>query len=165
MVELALILPALMLFVFGGYELVRTDMTKKVATQLSREAANLAYRQCIARTGDPDDMRDCLLTCIRQIQNSAVNMGHPGLVVLISYYASGETALDPFRRIAIAGDGDPKHATRFAADNDSLSPAIRALPLQRVFLGEVYVPYEPVVARIGSIFHYEMGWLYDASVL
>ncbi|MBW2015061.1 MAG: pilus assembly protein [Deltaproteobacteria bacterium] len=65
MVELALILPILLLLSFGVFEYSRSILTKNIITNMSREGANLAARtqtdpqiimSAIATTADPLDM-------------------------------------------------------------------------------------------------------------
>ena len=65
MVELALILPVLLLLSFGVFEYSRSVLTKNIITNMSREGANLAARTqtdaqeimtAIATTADPLDM-------------------------------------------------------------------------------------------------------------
>jgi hypothetical protein len=65
MVELALILPVLLLLAFGVFEYSRSILTKNIITNMSREGANLAARtenprqtimDAIASTADPLDM-------------------------------------------------------------------------------------------------------------
>jgi hypothetical protein len=65
MVELALILPVLLLLAFGVFEYSRSVLTKNIITNMSREGANLAARtqtnpqtimDAIATTADPLDM-------------------------------------------------------------------------------------------------------------
>jgi len=65
MVELALILPVLLLLSFGVFEYSRSILTKNIITNMSREGANLAARTpespqtimtAIATTADPLDM-------------------------------------------------------------------------------------------------------------
>jgi uncharacterized protein (UPF0333 family) len=64
-VELALILPVLLLLSFGVFEYSRSILTKNIITNMSREGANLAARtqtnaqtimSAIATTADPLDM-------------------------------------------------------------------------------------------------------------
>ena len=65
MVELALILPVLLLLSFGVFEYSRSVLTKNIITNMSREGANLAARTqelpqtimaAIATTAEPLDM-------------------------------------------------------------------------------------------------------------
>lgn len=51
MVEVAILLPLVFLFVFGGLEYSRTLERSQWVSQLSREVANVTYRECAASTG------------------------------------------------------------------------------------------------------------------
>lgn len=163
LVELALVLPIFLIVSFGGLEIVRTTTARKTTMQLSREAANIAYRKCFNRNGDAVQMQNCLNLCETQIRTSARNTINGGIQIILSYYQT-DSATPPNLSLLTSVGGSASFPSRFSTTNGSISAGIRGLPNETIFVGEVYMPYSSIVGNLGRIFRYNTSYVYDASV-
>jgi len=99
MVELALILPVLLLLSFGVIEYSRSILTKNIITNMSREGANLAARTqtdqqtimtAIATTADPLDMGTNGMIFITEVMGKKDGTGTVNPIVQVQYrYVNG----------------------------------------------------------------------------
>jgi Flp pilus assembly protein TadG len=158
LVEFALILPLLLALTLGVMELIHSTNVAKVASQLSREAANLALRQCT----ESASVVTCLQSQQTLIQNFARNNGFAGTEVIISYYKTSDAASPVLTQVASSGVGT--YPTRFAADGSGFAPEIKSLKGQSMYIAEVYIPYTAVVRRIAGVFDFGLTFLYDVTV-
>ena len=99
MVELALILPILLLLSFGVFEYSRSVLTKNIITNMSREGANLAARtqtdpqtimSALATTADPLDMGTSGMIFITEVMGIDDGTGTVNPIVQKQYrYVNG----------------------------------------------------------------------------
>lgn len=165
--EFAILLPLLAMISIASLELVRTSGALKVAVQMSREAANIAFRDCIG-VGEPTNAEDrqLLLTCLneRRAVTNTFNQswGRPGIEVLLSYYEVVEKNGVPV--VEYWGTSSSGvYPTKF--DASKLLTEITKLPGERIVVAEVYVPHRAIVPGIAGLFHYDPDFLYDLTVL
>ena len=160
--EFALVLPVILLLTLCVNELIRTSSAKKVVTQLSREAANIAYREC---TGLAD--RQVLLNCLNQqrdnIQLFARANIHPDAEIILSYYEIGPA---PQRLLMEKGISTGQlNRTRFSTTNGAFKAEITVLDSQAIYVGEAFIPYRPVIREFLNIFGWDLTMVYDATVV
>lgn len=159
--EFALVLPLILLLTLCVNEVIRTSSAKKVVTQLSREAVNLAYREC---TGLAD--RQLVVNCLNQqrdnIQLFARTNIHPEAEIILSYYETGPAPQKILSEKATSsGNLNP---SRFSTTNGAFKSEITVLESQGIYVGEAFIPYRPVIREFLRIFGWNITMVYDATV-
>lgn len=141
-VELALILPLLLVIVFGTVEYSHMFMTALRASNLSREIANTAFRDC-AFVGDLA-MKGCLTTNVERVRNEG-NVVLPDFsaqgMVIASAYEQDIGSSPPVRLIAQRTGGSGDFTSRY--DVNGVDPELLAKH-ERIVIGEILYPYTPV---------------------
>lgn len=162
--ELALLLPLLLLLGIGALELVRTSAMVKVAAQLSRDAANTAFRDC----GSPAENRERLVACLTSTQADLESRARRRISgdirILFSAYATDASTPPAITRLAIAGE-TPSAPTRYDISGANFGRPLTSLPNQSILVAEVYVPANTLVRSLLTFWHYDPGMLYDATLL
>jgi uncharacterized protein (UPF0333 family) len=163
-VELALILPVLLLLSFGVIEYSRSILTKNIITNMSREGANLAARtqelpqtimDAIATTADPLDMGTngmIFITKVMGIDNTGivnpivqeqyryVNGGYSANSMVwngCSSWTGGECTVSGSPIADLEGDGGTISGME-AAINEG----------QTVYAVEVFYDYAPIISYV-----------------
>ncbi len=163
-VELALILPLLLIITLASLELIRESTSVKIAVQLSREAANLAYRECVNRINSPDEAVECLSLCQQEVMQRARDTIGSNVTVILSYYTTDTAAAPLLWRLAEVGSS-VTYPTKYTAATLAPHSYIATKPDQPIVIGEVYVPYTAVIRAVGGFFHNSDGAAYDATIL
>lgn len=158
LLELALALPVIILLSFLSIETARSLRYVQVAATLSREVASLAYRDCI---GDQDQK---LVFCLRRVRDEVLgyanNLVDDSELIVSMYTYDGTTAERATSYEAGVSSQYNLSGTTITGLND-----VNFLTNQRiVVIGEVTVPYEPLVPRLSEAFNLGED-LYDATVL
>lgn len=160
LIELAVILPFLLLLFFGAVDLVRMFQARQIMTALSRESANTVFRECLELDGQ------VLTDCIGDVWNRLTQVSGialPGTRVVISLYRwSGTTSTAT--RIAYCDSSPPPTpsgcdvdginnsrftAASFPAGNTPLTVMIRET--ERLAVGEVFYTYQPMFGFLGIL--------------
>ncbi len=148
-VELALVLPIVMMVLLGTVELSNMFLISLRVSNMSREVANAAFRDCAYL---PDaDQSQCLSSTAARIRDEGNLLlrdfsGH-GTVVASTYAASSNSAV---RLVDSQSVGNGKHPTRY---NESRIDAMLANSYKRLTVGEVFYGYTPITP-VGSLFSY-----------
>lgn len=144
--ELAIVLPLLVLLAAGGLEFSRYLEAAEVSRTLSRELTGVAYRECASpheSVASPwYDPQLCLQTVVSHLlaRTGAIAPHAEFLVSLYNYDDDGAVSRDGYY-------GQRNYRTRFsvermnAADTD-LGDMMRAYGT--VVVGEVFLPYRPI---------------------
>lgn len=88
MLEVAILLPLVFLFVFGGLEYSRTLERSQWVSQLSREVANVTYRECAASTGPV--LNACIRTKVLIPLTSQAHTLAPGTEFVVAVFSYDE---------------------------------------------------------------------------
>ncbi len=179
-VEFALVLPLLMLLTLCVLELVHTTSAQKTVIQLSREAANFAFRYCatyplpdpITRPDDFQTKMNILDGCLEKNRNdfqtwARINI-NPNIVISMSYYELHPTTkgMNPKKYSQSSGDGAfPKGATRFSEANGKFYPSVTNITGQGLYVGEAWMRYDSLMGRLMGIFSYGVDGVYDSTVI
>lgn len=159
MLELALALPIVLIISFVSIETARSLRYVQVASTLSREVASLAYRDCV---GDKDEK---LMFCLRNVRDEVLGYANNligGSEVIVSMYTyDGTTAKDETSYEA----GESSQYTLAGTAISGLTDTNFLTNQRIVVIGEVYIPYEPLVPRLSSAFNLGAKDYYDATVL
>lgn len=154
-VEFAIVLPVLMIILFGVVDFGRTVLVRQVMINLSREAANLASR------GTPlDDAMNAI------IQSAApLDMNEHGRMILSEVVrdVNGNTTISDQRIAGSLGNGS---RVGTGVGNPATLPATDTpipLPGQNMFVAEVYYQ-SPPITPLGNLVNITLGEIfYDAA--
>lgn len=81
--EFAMVMPILLSLSFAGFEFSRSLKIVQIGSTLSREAANLAFRRCVAESGTE------LNTCLQNVADETVNFSRvavPNVTIILSLW-------------------------------------------------------------------------------
>ncbi len=156
-IELAIVIPILALLVFGALSLTGTLSESQVASALSRELANVAYRECLADPEAVGSIKFDPATCLQGIVNTFSLNGVPGGQIVISLYnwrpgaggAAGKVELTARR--SSAGTVSKFSTSSFGGPDPAGTALAAALQgYQRLVIAEVYVPatMEQILPRL-----------------
>jgi len=164
LIESVFIIVFIILFAASVVEFVQAFRTLKFATNISREAANLAFREC----SDPDyaARQGCLSTVQNQIQSFAERVVGDTKVIISLIDVSGGCQDDSVSTVGAEDDfpsaylGDAACGALIGMDGDLVDHQV-------VVFAEVYVPYTPVIPFIADIFGYvpDNKALYDSAII
>ncbi len=177
LVEFAVILPLILVLVFAGSEFSRLIKVKQLVTTISREAANMAFRECVMNEG-------ATATCHTEMRNKLQTLARkkiPGTEVIISVY-NWDPEVDDEINTADGKVVDPPmvtavgiNQTKFAPSGDHIADAatrsINIVPrgiIERqrsVVIGEAYVPNTTVIGSFLGLFRFDRSVAYDATIL
>lgn len=180
--ELAFVLPILVLVVISGIEFSRGLQRMQIATALSREVASIAARECYYDiAGDPTQkaleeqaLLSCLNGCALSIRNVAQRLA-PGSEILVGVYAYDSTvaanqALD--FHSAVLGQNSTKFAWKDASAGlvgGTIGSQVKLLtsrpPRGNIYVGEAYVPYRSIVNFVWSMLGQPPQVFYDVTVI
>jgi Flp pilus assembly protein TadG len=158
-VELALILPLLLLLSFGVFEYSRSILTKNIITNMSREGANLAARtqndaqtimSAIATTAEPLDMGANGMIFITQVLGVDDGTGTVNPIVQAQYrYVNGGYPANStvWGSCGSWTDGQCNISGEPIADlDDDIENAIN--DGETVFAVEVFYDYAPIISYV-----------------
>jgi Flp pilus assembly protein TadG len=157
-VELALILPVLLLLSFGVFEYSRSILTKNIITNMSREGANLAARTqtdqqtimtAIATTADPLDMSANGMIFITEVMGKDDGSGtvYPIIQNQYRYMNGGYSANSMVYGCTNWTDGKCTVYGEPIADlDDDIETAIN--DGETVFAVEVFYDYAPIISYV-----------------
>lgn len=167
LLETVVILPLLLILAVGATEVIRMASVYKVAVQLSREAASIAFRDCIA-VGDPANPQDLALLQACLTERAAILLqysgmyGRAGTEVILGYYQVVDTIAGP--QVQSWGTVGAQEFQPII-NEDSLRAKLYQLIGDRVVVAEVFVPHSAVVESLGSWFNFNATHVYDATIL
>lgn len=158
LVEFILIMPLAIVICLAAIDLSRAMRTFKIAATMSREIANIVYRECV--TSDVAERNDCLNNAHQAVQNTATAIAAGSQVLVTLFIEQPDGAIGPVTRssdVAIPfkfpdtaslsnlhtpGTEDEDEAL-FIPGKLDLNESIRER--QAVVVGEAYVPFQPIV--------------------
>lgn len=167
LLEATLIIPIIITIAFAGIEFTRSMRHAKIAMSLSREAANLVFRECSDRFSLNNTQ--CLRSKQLELDGFAESLV-PGAEVIVTVYITQETK--PGTSIALpelrarqpqqpSANSNPQFVTRLNAPPTFLSDE------HTVVIAEAYVPYSPLISGISGFFRFnpQLGAFYDATTI
>lgn len=161
LLEFTMVLPFLLLMVMVAAEAGRAINTIESATQYSREAANLAYRQCLDL--DRGSARFCLMSVQTTVQNYARRYAPDTKIELAIYPIE---ALDNPRLVIRARP--TSMGSKFSIQNRQFVGPLRTNTLTTngvIIVSEAWVPFETTIEWIDAlVFKFSRDHLYDAAV-
>jgi hypothetical protein len=143
LIELALISPLLILLCFGALQIAIATSQLQMATQLGKELATLAYRDCVAEhgvVGSPKfDPAACLSRTIQKFGTSTADLTTNGSFVVSLYNEDSGT----YSRTASESFGGA--TTRFPADFSTSGPDVQTLKqalddYHQLIVAEAFLP-------------------------
>lgn len=166
LLELVIIIPFILFLSFTGFELIRSLKYLNLAATLSREIANIAYREC-----DPNNtnMQTCLDTYRQNLETYAItNLNLDGIEIKVTYVSAN--SVDAWNGNFIKSPDDAtgyKHGNSDDGPTNFIKEYSKIAYLQKGFLGECYIPYTPIVSYVDSFFPFPLqeGAIYDATFL
>ncbi len=165
--ELLVVLPMLLVLGIGAIEVIRTAIAVKVSVQLSREAASIAFRDCIAvgESEEPAD-RELLQTCLREraaiITNFNSIYGRQNVEIILSYFEVKDSE-DGVKLVSWGTVGASNHPPKITTE--TVSEEISVMAGDRIVAAEIYVPHKAIVEKLGQIFSYDISYVYDSTIL
>lgn len=173
--ELAFFLPVLVLIAFASLEFSMMLKNYELATTLSRELANVAYRECAVSIEamntantmfDPDP---CLDLVIRDLQQKFTKVANVQLVVSLYHWNPG--AGSSGRSVMKATNGG-NYPSRYSVSRleraDVSTPTLGTSIIEEyrtVIIGEVYVPYNLMFSFMSRFASPVSGAMYAATVI
>jgi len=137
-IELALILPVLVLLMLGLVDLSRAIQAYNIIANMSREGANLALRT--SSFADPQDIMNSLASTAQPLAMSSKGMMY---MTEVRGVVGGDAAVVPVIRSKIAWKNRSVPSSR--VDEDSVSRILKDLDLNngdRVYIFEVFYKYD-----------------------
>ena len=170
LVELAIVLPILVIVSFIGIEMSRSIQFSTASVTFSREIASLAFRNCAGETLTSADAMVRTQLCIeaeRARIEAVAREAFPGTELIVSFIAYDDTT-SKFNLVSAQGVS-PAHTSTIAVglggstvngglDNDVIKKH------KLVVVGEAYVPYQSVVGTIGT-FTYDPTVFHERTVM
>lgn len=147
-VEFAMILPILLVLMFGVVEFGRAILTRQVMINLSRETANLASRG----TALPDAVSAAMLS------SAPLNLQTNGYVILTEVFRETNGNLRVRRQHAAGGRPGASHVGVGAGNSATLPATPVQIPPrgQSLFVAEVYYRSTPITP-LGSLLNITIG--------
>lgn len=141
-IELAVMLPLFLAIVLGAIEYSNMFMTSLRASNLSRQVANAAFRDC-AFLSDAA-MADCLTTVTSRVAEDAAllltDFAARGRVIATAYVR--DTGMAPQVRLAAtSANGGGAYASRY--DRNSVDAGL-INQHDRIVIGELFYPYTAI---------------------
>ncbi|MDD5216978.1 MAG: pilus assembly protein [Candidatus Omnitrophica bacterium] len=160
-VEFAILLPVVISAVLGAVELSNMYLMSLRVSNMSRQAANIAFRDCAYL---PDNNQSsCLANIVSEIRDEGDlllnSFSANGTVVASTYVADANQVV---RLVDAESAGDGNYSTQFDTSRIDTSLVIN---FKRVAIGEVFYRYTPVTP-IGSLFTFltEETVIYESTV-
>lgn len=150
LVEFILIMPLAIVICLAAIDLSRAMRTFKIAATMSREIANIVYRECV--TSDVAERNDCLNNAHQAVQNTATAIAAGSQVLVTLFIEQPDGAIGPVTRssdVAIpfkfpdTADLDVETGGALRIGGGAIDHSIRER--QAVVVGEAYVPFTPIV--------------------
>lgn len=141
LIELAIVLPFLFVLFFGATELVRYIGTYQRLSVLSKEAANLVFRECIEL--DDDNARDCLQR-VRNTMNGTQSSVLPNTTFILTILREPPSGIGAIQVLKEPPTDPPPHVSKFGS---ATAPAFRpgfVARARRVAVAEVFHVYDPI---------------------
>ncbi len=170
LLELIVVLPTLLALGIVAVELIRMLSRAHIASLTSRDAARMAFQECIGEF-DRDRSNACLAAVARRVERfSADNAGNVALAISI-YRCDSAANCKAVRRIGYAPAAG--HQSRFQIlggaeqgsrlDNSELSAGVAGL--RAIVVAEAFLPYEPVLPSFAGFFSLPDGVIFDVTVI
>ena len=174
LLEFALVLPVILLLIFGGLEIAGTISGVQAANYLSREVATLAFRNCAldstAQDSEPTSYQNgtnCLQGVVNAVLGDTTGI-LPGTNVALSIYnityggdPDGDTTLPPDPPVLTATFATGGMVSKFSTGNFTstatpLDSALKELLLahRTVVVSEVRVPLTSVSGSLPRLWTY-----------
>lgn len=112
LVELALVVPFIIVIVFGSLEFTRILKVYHLASSLSREGANLGYRQCLIK--DDPNSQQSVQQCLNErvptnkvisLRQFAAQLTPNARVIVSAYRLERHNNIDYLAKVALTPDG------------------------------------------------------------
>ena len=186
--ELALIIPLILLLILGTVEISRVMRASQIANQLSEEASNSIYRECsdfLEPAGETSsDTLNRTSQCVQDTYNKEfapliAQLARPGAIrIVLSIYR--EVAGPIVQRFALINDGAAPTSTKFSASGNTIATTLTNVggggtvvidaafmaAHQRVAIAEVFIQVDPLLNIIPILNTAVIGGkYYAASVL
>jgi|GEM_PF-1266040 len=156
MIEFAVVMPIIMLLLFGGFEIFRAMMVERKSNQTVSTMTNLvSQRQTLTSEGITD-----VFNAIEAVMNP-FELGEDGQVI-ISYVTGGAANATVNVQCSATGNADlgSKVGSEGGTADLGIVPGNFSLADgETVVISEIYFRYEPIFTRIGSLYG---GRSYDA---
>jgi len=169
-VELALLLPLLLLIFFGAIEFGLELRTKLKVTALSQELSTLVFREC---WGDLRDSSTTAAACFTKIRSDAtkylngVKASSSVRLKLWNCNASGDVASSTEEVIGMA-NGDVNRPSRLTnidfAGNAAGTLGYLCAQTSPAISAEVFIPNEALIENFYSFFNRQNGYLYAVTL-
>ena len=169
-VELAIVLPLVLMLAFAGLEFSKVLKQWQIATTISRELASIALRDCSAESGTVStedlDLNYCLSESSELLKSRIKGLLPESILIVSLYDTSGTSSRASIRQVAVVGE-TTTYKSRFNPEKlrkPGSTSGEAALELQSVVIAEVYLPYQSIV---GGNYRYlsKLGALYSASIM
>lgn len=174
-VEMALVFPILLVISYAGLEYSRSLRYVQVATMLSREAASIAFRECVWEKEGPK-----AAACLSGVRESLDNFGEERfkgaeiILSLYSYTGPPDTCDRDIRLVAVVGQDrfNSRFGIKSGEENGGNigSEAIRfdkqvLCDNRALIIGEVYIPYNAILRIIPGFFYYNPKEFYGVAIM
>jgi Flp pilus assembly protein TadG len=185
LVELALILPVLILIAFAGIDFARALNTYQIALSLSKEIASASYRECIVDVADYNssqvnlsashlkglfDPKQCLAAVRASLATTVSNVA-PNTefsIVMFSYDSASNKAVEyvPTGYPSLKNHTTSSFVFSGTTSTDSSGTLEKALQDYEVLiLAEVNVPYQAIFGVLLTSLGFHPDHIYAATVL
>ncbi len=141
MIELALMLPFLVLLFFGATEFVRVLQTKQNLSAIVREGANSVFRECLELDA-PDQCMDSVYSRIQ----AAADAIQPGSTIKLTLFVKADppsTTITSFTRGPLASNYSNADFASGAALEDILTDQRRLAVAEAAFTLDPIIPIIP----------------------
>jgi hypothetical protein len=166
LVEFAIIVPVLFAIIFGGIELARALRVQKMVSTMSREVANIAFRECTPAL-------EPVQACLENVVERVVPLSSPGMsevIVIVSVYRVNPVTgfveqAGTARGFADASDPEPNLQSRICLSGclENLNSSL-VRDAGMIAVGEVYSRFTPIVGIIPNYLWFNPERLYEATV-
>lgn len=172
LIELALILPLILLLTLTGFDFIRLIQAKNMAASMSKELATIATRRC---EREIDDVQTCLEEVIYRLDDFIENTGDDKVVLFASVLDRDGT--NPSWLIKSASPFSPPVASKASSvilprlqPGTGSEQHINLTYLNRVFVAECYFEYRAMFSFIERFINLDRGsnnqeYIYDVTIL
>lgn len=173
--EFAMVLPTVLLFVFASLEISRTLQKIEIATAISLEAATMVFTETTlsgeyeysSPTDQQQAFRNQLQKSLKTLQQHASRMSN-GAEIVVSRFAlkADDSGLEVRSASLLSLNG---RLSRFSISGKNVTNGDLSITLdaQRPFLviAEVFVPFTPLAPGLFLVASIEDGVYYDATII
>jgi hypothetical protein len=168
LIELSIVLPILLILIFGAIELARSLRIYSSMNIVARGLASSAFRDCANKTLS-GNLQNCLDSVINSTSNTAKDF-LPNSTLIVSLYKWDPTKTfpnEPTRAGISPVPASPPNGTpvsRFSASSFSYANSVERNTLLKdngiIVYSEVFFPYNTVVPSLPGIFGFSNNLFY-----